>query len=102
MKCSQQYVRYHAAQHHECALREIHDAARVINDAEPYSDQAVDAPDAKPVDQDLDEIGLVTHATSPLRRDRPRSRADRSESPLAFLQRSFVQNSERRFCRQYS
>src|SRR5258708_5504714 len=72
---------------------------QIPTDAESYSDQAIDAPDAKPVDQDLGEIGLVKHATSPRRRDRPRSRADRFESLRASLRRSSVQNSERRFGR---
>ena len=53
----QQHGRHHAAEHHEGALREVHDPARVVDDAEADADQAVDAADAEPVDQDLAEIG---------------------------------------------
>jgi hypothetical protein len=35
----------HAAQHYKRALREIHDAARVVDDAEADADQAVDTAD---------------------------------------------------------
>ena len=45
----------HAAHHHERALREVHDAAGVVDDAEADADQAVDAADGDAGQRDLAE-----------------------------------------------
>ncbi len=41
----QRRARHHAAEHHEGALREIHDAASIIDDAKADADEAIDAAD---------------------------------------------------------
>ena len=46
----------HAAEHHERALREVHDAAGVVDDAEADADQAVDAADGDAGQRDLGKI----------------------------------------------
>ena len=61
----QQHVRDHAAEHHEDALREIHDAARVVDDAEADPDEAVDQADADAADEALDQLDDVRHAPPP-------------------------------------
>ena len=46
----------HAAHHHERALREVHDAAGVVDDAEADADQAIDAADRDAGQRDLGKI----------------------------------------------
>ena len=55
----------HAADHDECALGEVHDAAGVVDDAEADTDQAVDAADGDAGQRDLRQIGQVRHAPTP-------------------------------------
>ena len=68
----QQRMGEHAAEHDEHALREVDDAAGVVNDAKADGDQPVDEPDADAVDQTLDEFNDARHALPPRCRDRRR------------------------------
>ena len=60
-KSLQRAVGDHAAHHHERALREVHDAAGVVDDAEADADQAVDAADGDAGQRDLGKIRKIRH-----------------------------------------
>ena len=40
--------RHHATNHHELALREIHNVRRIVDDGEPKSDQRIDRANRQP------------------------------------------------------
>ncbi len=95
-------MREHAAEHHECALREIDDATRVVDHAEADADQPIDAADADAAQRDLREVGEIRHAPPPPFRDRPRSPPDRRARCAAGRQRSSCRSRAPRSCRRCS
>jgi hypothetical protein len=68
----QQRMREHAAEHDEHALREVHDATGVVNDAKADRDQPIDQSNANAVDEALNEFDAARHFQSPRRRDKRR------------------------------